>query len=436
MEKLLLKTLRTGVCFIEIDRKYPVNLSRPGQYFGSGFILNSKGKKNKIVCTCAHVISQNVSSVFIEFTNGFRSSAKVLYSDPIHDVAFVEFEDVENLFDMDDYQTCYNLEPFDDVTLIGCNEGYKAFVSTGIVADTNSLLAPRHSKGFQTSIQTAGGTSGSPIFNEQGKIVGMHTSGTERCSFEISIQIIEMIYQRFINNLPNKELGITLSYNNMFKVLSANHITPQMAELYFLNCPNVLYITDIDHSYHASGILYPGDIILNVNQQRVLSPIDFEVAINKNEGHEHSLHIIRYGMEIEVSVNSRCASIEITSKILEVNDAYFENITIKTRRFLGFNVDGIYFTYAPETSPFSSLGSTSTLYPNRKGVLITKLNGVPIKSVDDFFHLLNELNGTILTLNFIDFLDCGPERVEIIELKDKEIKEIIFTKYYLQLIAA
>ena len=135
-----------------------------GNWSGTGFLVN---KRKGLVLTNAHVAGGAViGTYYLFFHDGTRADAKVLYYDPWQDYAFLQVDpkaiprDVTEIkFSTKD--PVMNQPAF----VIGNNEGKNFSIHTGNVSSIYEIegLMPQHS--IILSLNTKGGSSGSPILN-------------------------------------------------------------------------------------------------------------------------------------------------------------------------------------------------------------------------------------------------------------------------------
>lgn len=144
--------------------------SRRGTALGSGFIVSDDG----IVVTNNHVI-ENADKIKIEMLDGNILDAKVIGTDPKTDIAILKVETSEELpfveFDNSD-----SLRVGDWVVAIGNPFGQGFSVSAGIVSARGRELSGRYDDYIQTDAAINRGNSGGPLFNTNGKVIGVNTA--------------------------------------------------------------------------------------------------------------------------------------------------------------------------------------------------------------------------------------------------------------------
>lgn len=176
---------------------------------GTGFCISADG----MIVTNAHVLTSE--SVYLKHpTTGLRIKGEIRAIDREIDLAIVQIpvEDASHL----DLDTRINLGSSDigkDLVVIGSPLGLELSVSTGI------LSGIRHDGTktiYQISAPISPGSSGSPVFDKNGHVIGVASStltGSQQLNFAIPIE-----YVAYIQNAKSIASG-NLSeypYNSMF----------------------------------------------------------------------------------------------------------------------------------------------------------------------------------------------------------------------------
>ena len=423
MDKSKLNVLKAGVCFLEVEVRNPVDMQDSGNFTGSGFIISNSGSSRRLVATCAHVAPLSSHAVNLEFNNGFRAKGKVVYTDHCHDLSFIEFFDEQNLVVHQGFEFEKDVNDFELLTLIGGNEGYKSYIANGLVADTHILIDDRNTIGIQTSIPSAGGTSGSPIFNEDGKIVGMHIAATERCGFEMKIDIILDALDRFMMGVDKLESGITFEYENKYKLIQAGLITEEDNLNYFSQHSKILIIKDVDIHYENYSHLLPGDIVLKINNKLISNAFDAEKELNDSPNLVADILVKRNGNLIDKKIKLKNAVDENTATIFQWEDATFQDTNITTRRYYSIKEEGVLLSKYKPGSSFSRVGNSSSKINGGKGALITHVNGIRIKNLSDFRAVLNETRKTSISILYYDYICNLPLKFALCDVSYESFDE-------------
>lgn len=141
---------------------------------GSGFVLSEDG----LVITNHHVV-ENADGVQVRLSDGQRFSADVLGSDEATDLALLRLRDASEL-PVAKLGSSAALEVGDWVVAIGNPMGLEHSASVGIVSGKGrgslGLYRDSYLDFLQTDADIAPGSSGGPLFDFEGNVVGINTA--------------------------------------------------------------------------------------------------------------------------------------------------------------------------------------------------------------------------------------------------------------------
>jgi S1-C subfamily serine protease len=146
---------------------------------GSGFVYDKLGR----IITNNHVVG-NAKIVDVTFVDGNRYTAKVIVSDIYSDIAVLQIiENITQPLNPLVIGNSSNVVIGDPVIAIGNPFGLSGTITTGIVSGIGRLLPAAAGLGFsipnaiQTDAPINPGSSGGPLLNMQGQVVGINTAG-------------------------------------------------------------------------------------------------------------------------------------------------------------------------------------------------------------------------------------------------------------------
>lgn len=170
---------------------------------GSGFFLKNQG----IVITNNHVVSGH-KMVSIELHNQEKIAAKVVFLNPIVDLAFLlpsrPLPDLPEMF----LQPAGTIQSMDRVAVLGYPYGMPFTITDGIVSSARQLMDGRHY--IQTDAAVNPGNSGGPLVNVRGEIVGITTSkfnNADNVGFAIPVEDLMHDLESFAEN-TNMEFSV------------------------------------------------------------------------------------------------------------------------------------------------------------------------------------------------------------------------------------
>ncbi|MGC0371796.1 MAG: hypothetical protein DGJ47_000497 [Rickettsiaceae bacterium] len=167
---------------------------------GSGFIVDPKG----FIITNYHVISGS-DEIFIKLSNNVEFPARIIGTDPKTDLALLKIE-VEQQLPFVNFADSSRLRIGDIVIAIGNPFGFGGTVTTGIISSKSRDLGIDKSDLVDNFIQTDAtiniGSSGGPLFNINGDVIGVNTAIPK------------------INSTNNFGIGFSIPANTVQSILS------------------------------------------------------------------------------------------------------------------------------------------------------------------------------------------------------------------------
>jgi|SRR6516165_10558667 S1-C subfamily serine protease len=185
--------------------------AKPIEESGSGVIIRREGAKGFLVLTNNHVISQATpEQITINLADGKLVHPQQVWTDPESDVAVMSLEGVENL-------ASATLGNSDEarvgqwVLAIGSPFGLNQTVTHGIVSARErgqiGLGNTIRIKDFlQTDAAINPGSSGGPLVNLDGQVIGINTAiasqngNNSGVAFSISINLVKRIMKQLLEN--------------------------------------------------------------------------------------------------------------------------------------------------------------------------------------------------------------------------------------------
>ena len=178
---------------VQITSKIPLPTANPSNpqtqnatALGSGFVYDKQGH----IITNDHVVG-DAKIVDVTFVDGNKYTAKIIGTDIYSDVAVLKIQ-IQNMTQLQKQPflkplvigNSSKLEVGDQVIAIGNPFGLDNTLTTGIVSAIGRVLPPATEAGgfsipniIQTDAPIAPGSSGGPLLNIQGQVVGMNTAG-------------------------------------------------------------------------------------------------------------------------------------------------------------------------------------------------------------------------------------------------------------------
>ncbi len=160
----------------EFQRRFGVPFpGMPGaqvrQGVGSGFIISEDG----LIVTNNHVV-KDAQSVTVKLSDGTRLDATIVGTDPLTDIALLKV-DSDRPLPVVEFGSSSEMRVGDEVIAMGNPFGLGGTVTAGIVsAKGRDIRSGPYDNYIQTDAAINRGNSGGPLFNTEGKVIGVNTA--------------------------------------------------------------------------------------------------------------------------------------------------------------------------------------------------------------------------------------------------------------------
>ena len=270
---------------------------RPASSLGSGFVIDPNG----IVITNNHVIAE-AAEITVNFVDGTKLKAKLIGKDPKTDIAVLKVEPEAPLQSVE-FGNSKALRVGDWVMAIGNPFGLGGSVTLGIVSARNrDINAGPYDDFIQTDAAINRGNSGGPLFDMNGKVVGINTAiispsgGSIGIGFSIPASTATGVISqlRQFGETRRGKLGVRIQ-----------HVTEELAEgIPGLGTARGAMVNDVtDGSPAAAGGILKGDVILEFNGQPVPQMRDLpRMVANTPVGKEVDVVVLRKGENVTLKV--------------------------------------------------------------------------------------------------------------------------------------
>ena len=236
---------------------------RRGAAVGSGFVLSADG----YVVTNNHVV-ENAESVEVVLHDDARLEGKVVGTDPKTDLALLKVDPKGKKLPVVEWGDSKDARIGDWVVAIGNPLGLGGTVTAGIIsARGRNLRSGPYDDYIQTDAPINRGNSGGPLFDMNGKVIGINTAilSPSGGSIGIGFAIPSALAKGVIDQL--KEFGTT---KRGWLGVQIQTVTEEIAEsLGLKEGKGALVAGVVDDSPAAAAGFQTGDVILSFNNVEV-----------------------------------------------------------------------------------------------------------------------------------------------------------------------
>lgn len=396
---------RAKNCVVSVERHTLIGLNgeSAGRAKATGFIVDLAAG---IIATNRHVTGTSPSRYKVRLRSGSSETARLLYYDPFNDFAFLQ---VSTAALAGAAQAAFagpgGIREGAPVFLVGNNEGYEYSVKTGVIANPRVHKGPRQTHTFQTSFDRTGGASGSPVFDGEGRVLGIHSRGSDTSSFELPSAYLEDALNALrAGRLPRRgDPLLTLSPVPVSEAVKAGRL-PGEAAARAKQAGSGKRALKVETSLRLD-LLKPGDILLAADGTAVGDDSYlFDKLMDDRAGGEAEIEFARNGKLLTARVPVADANAGKTGRFLSFCGAIFTPFNAGLRLAYGENSPGVLLDRAEKGSPFYQ--------PSKKAggqtLLVQELNGRPVADLAAFETAAGELkDGEDFTFSYTDLSSAG-----------------------------
>ena len=263
--------------------------------YGSGFIL-----KDNYILTNFHVV-EDATEVTVSLSDRREFVAEIVGVDPLSDLALL-IVDGENLPQVKTGDSD-ELKVGDWVVAIGSPFSFDFSVTAGIVSAKGRSIQNNNIGNYvpflQTDVAINPGNSGGPLFDLDGKVVGINSQiysrsgGYQGLAFAIPINVAIDVAQQIMEKgeVSRGYLGVRMS-----------EVDSDLADALGMNKPYGALINDVEKGESADNAgLLPGDVIIEFDNKEIKFSSDLPHVVGQIQPETKAkAKIIRDGKEIEL----------------------------------------------------------------------------------------------------------------------------------------
>ena len=379
--------------------------TQPRVGFGSGVIISKDG----YIVTNNHVV-EGADEITVKLNDERELKGRVIGTDPDTDLALLKIEG-------DDFPTIPvgnsdNLKVGEWVLAVGNPFNLNSTVTAGIVSAKARSIGTTAANGQAASIQSFiqtdaainSGNSGGALVNAAGELVGINamlyspTGAYSGYGFAIPTNLMTKVIsdlkqygtvQRALLGIKGGDFTTDLQMNDEV----VKEMEKRMEEL---GVKEGILVAQVIEGGSAAGILKENDVIIKLDGKKLHKFADLQEALAKHRpGDKVQLTIVRDKKEKEVTItlkNAQGNTKVVKSAGMEILGAAFKPIDTELRRQLnlgyGLEVTGV------SDGKMADAGI-------RKGFIILKANGQPMKTVEDLEDVLKAATQTPEQVLFI-----------------------------------
>ena len=275
-----------------------------GPTFGAGFILDAK---NRLILTNYHVVAQAKEITARTYGSTEEVPCEIVHHQIERDLALLRVQGSVDLPEPLSFTKVEKLKVGQFIIAVGSPGGFDHSASLGIISAINRQLPDQNTtlSFIQTDAPLYHGSSGGPLVNLDGHIIGMNSRGGADGAAGFAIPADDII--QFVNSAKGKKI----KRRDQFGYLGVNvqELTDDLKILLSYHGDSGLIINHVFPNGGADQAgLKPNDILLQVNQFQLTADSQNAVMVARNTlagvgPGKHQVKFWRDGKEITKTVS-------------------------------------------------------------------------------------------------------------------------------------
>lgn len=381
-----------------------------GSYSGTGFVHNIK---KGFIITNRHVAGgPNIGNYLVTFFNGQKVEAKVKYYDGWQDFAVLQVDPDQIPQDVKEIKfSAKKAKQNQSVFIIGNNEGQSFSFHEGYLANAFYIngAMPQHT--YIINLNATGGSSGSPLLNEDGDAIGLNYGGGQTYGLALHGDYIQDVMSSLEGgkNPARKHIGVVCSLYSLDQAVRHRNFPEGLIKPYLKEFPetknNAIIVQSVLPGSPAFSKIESGDIIWEANGKKVgASLYDFDKAMNQSND-KIQLLVYRNGEKLNITVDLYNVDSNKIGKMVEFGGAIFfeadDFFTHKTGIALkSLAVDNINQGMSMSVIPTKWAAGNKALYR----ILPLKIANKAVGNLAEFTSVIKQLGDKkFTTINFQNY---------------------------------
>ena len=410
-----------AVVTIKVDHPRAFDENWNQSTHASGFVVDAE---RGIILTNRHVVGPGPATAQAIFHTKEEVVLTPLYRDPVHDFGFFQYDPSDLQFAQ---PKALQLVPEGadigvNIRIIGNDAGEQLAILDGTIARLDRD-APNYGHGkyndfntfyIQASSGSSGGSSGSPVINDQGQVVALNAGSKTAAATSFFLPLTQTVkalgHLRRNEQIPRGTLRTTFTASTFPELnkLGLADKTEQSFRQQFPSSQSMLVVDQVLPESAATEHFRVGDVLTTIDDRLVAN---FDILSDLLDSNVHKT--LRVCVERAGTTHCQHLTIEDLHTItptdyIEFDGAVLHNLSYHRARHLNRDLKGVYL--ADPGFGFAQSGVP-------KGSVIIQMHNQPITDLDDFEAVLaNTYQGQDVSLRYVALKTNRTEKFATLQL--------------------
>ncbi|HEY8121428.1 MAG TPA: trypsin-like peptidase domain-containing protein [Myxococcota bacterium] len=410
-----------AVVAIRVSAVRAFDTEDPSTSVATGFVVDAE---RGLILTNRHVVQPGPVKAHAIFLNHEEVEVVPVYRDPVHDFGFYRYDPRALEFMQ---PAALELAPDAarvgvELRVIGNDSGEKLSILAGTLARLDRD-APNYGAGsyndfntfyLQAASGTSGGSSGSPVVDRRGRVIGLNAGGStgSATSFYLPLdrpaRALALI--RASRPVTRGSLHTVFRQRPYYDLqrLGLRKETEARARRAAPGSIGMLVAHEIVPEGPADGLLEPGDIVVALDGKPLDGFVQLEDALDARVGQTVTLDVERGGEPLALTIPVGDLHAVTPASFLEMGGGVMNPLSLQLARAYAMPVRGVYLASAGYAFGRSGIPA---------GTLIEALDGAPIGSLAELEHeLAQRADGQLARVQFRPLGETGAPRIGVLRV--------------------